>query len=50
MIAAKDEKAAGANVILVNLGKVSTYDGTHPDAKGEEKIAKKYSGVLRKIL
>ncbi len=52
---AKEEKSAGANVIKVNLfggfNAVSdTKDGTHPDVKGEQKIARKYFSALRKIL
>jgi acyl-CoA thioesterase-1 len=53
--AAQDEKRAGANVILVNLHggyspQKDTKDGTHPNVRGEQKIANKYFAALRKIL
>lgn len=53
--AAKYERKAGANVRVVGLaGGFSptrdTKDGVHPNVRGEQKIAKKYFGVLRGIL
>jgi acyl-CoA thioesterase-1 len=53
--AAKDEKKAGVNVIVVNLhggfnARSDTKDGTHPNSRGEQKIANKYFHVLKKIL
>jgi lysophospholipase L1-like esterase len=53
--AAKDEKRAGATVVLVNLHggfnpQKDTKDGVHPNVIGEQKIANKYFSVLRKYL
>ncbi|MBC8094534.1 MAG: hypothetical protein H7Y43_01860 [Akkermansiaceae bacterium] len=53
--AAKTEKRAGAHVVLVNLASSfnasrDTKDGTHPNVRGEQKIAKHYYSALRKIL
>ncbi len=53
--AAKDEKKAGANVVLVGLhggfnAQKDTKDGTHPNVRGEQKIADKYFNALKKIL
>jgi hypothetical protein len=52
---AKDEKKAGANVIVVDLfggfnARKDTKDGTHPNVSGEQKIANKYFKVLKKLL
>ena|SRR5690348_16254001 len=52
---AKAEKKAGINVIAVNqFGgynvKTDTKDGTHPNVRGEQKIARKYFTVLRKYM
>jgi len=49
------ERKAGINVIRVNLfGGFSptrdTVDGAHPNVQGEQKIAKRYFQVLRKVL
>jgi len=51
----KAERKAGINVIVVNqFGgynvKTDTKDGTHPNVRGEQKIAKKYFTVLRKYM
>lgn len=53
--AAKDEKKAGVNVIVVNLRagfnpRSDTKDGTHPNVRGEQKIANRYFQALRKVL
>ena len=53
--AAQDEKKAGANIIVVNLHggfspQKDTKDGTHPNVRGEQKIANKYFQALKKIL
>jgi lysophospholipase L1-like esterase len=53
--AAQDEKKAGANVVLVGLhggfnAQKDTKDGTHPNVRGEQKIADKYFNALKKIL
>jgi lysophospholipase L1-like esterase len=53
--AARDQKKAGVNVVTVNLFggynvRTDTVDGTHPDIKGEQQIAKKYFNVLRPVL
>lgn len=53
--AAQDEKRAGANIILVNLhggfnAQKDTKDGTHPNIRGEQKIANRYFAVLKKVL
>jgi hypothetical protein len=53
--AAHDEKKAGVEVVVVNLAggfnptpiTGDTKDGTHPDVKGEQDIAKKYFNALR---
>lgn len=52
---AKTEKRAGAHVVLANLSssfnpKRDTKDGTHPNVLGEQKIAKRYFSVLKKVL
>lgn len=52
---AKDEKSAGANVVVVNLfggfnAHGDTKDGVHPNVKGEQLIAKKYFAALKPIL
>jgi acyl-CoA thioesterase I len=52
--AAKAEKRAGAKVILVNLAgsfsaRSDTKDGTHPNVRGEQKIAKKYFSAIKKV-
>ena len=51
--AAQDQKKAGVNVILVNLhggfnARADTKDGSHPNVRGEQKIATKYFQLLRK--
>ena len=48
----KAEKKAGVNVIVVNqFGgfnvKTDTKDGTHPNVRGEQKMARKYFNVLK---
>jgi len=53
--AAKDQKKAGVNVIVVGLSsgfnaRKDTKDGTHPNVQGEQKIANKYFKVLKKLL
>ena len=53
--AAKNEKSAGAHVIVVNLGggfsaSKDTFDGAHPNESGEAKLAKRYFKALRKVL
>ena len=52
---AKTEKKAGVNVIAVNQfggfnARTDTKDGTHPNVRGEQKIARKYFSALRPIL
>lgn len=55
--AAKNQRKAGVHVIVVNLhggfnpriGK-DTTDGTHPDIKGEQMIARKFFNALRPVL
>ena len=49
------EKKAGINVIVVNqFGgynvRTDTKDGTHPNVRGEQKIARKYFAVLKKYM
>jgi len=51
----KAEKQSGINVIVVNqFGgynvKTDTKDGTHPNVRGEQKIARKYFTVLKKYM
>ena len=51
----KAEKKAGINVVVVNqFGgynvRTDTKDGTHPNIRGEQKIAKKYFAVLKKYM
>lgn len=51
----RTEKQAGVNVIVVNqFGgynvKTDTKDGTHPNVRGEQKIARKYFAVLKKYM
>jgi hypothetical protein len=55
--AARAEKKAGAHVIVVNLHggfnphiDKDTKDGTHPDVRGEQLIAKKFFNALRPVL
>ena len=53
--AAHDQKKAGVDVVTVNLFggynvRNDTKDGTHPNIKGEQLIAKKYFNTLRPIL
>jgi sugar lactone lactonase YvrE len=53
--AASDQKKAGASIVMVNLRggfnpSADTKDGTHPNLKGEQMIAKKYFNALRPIL
>jgi acyl-CoA thioesterase I len=53
--AAQDERRAGANVILVNLragfsARGDTKDGSHPNVRGEQKIASRYFQALRRVL
>jgi lysophospholipase L1-like esterase len=52
---AKTERQAGGNVRAVNLfggfsTRKDTWDGTHPDESGEQKIAKKYFQAIRQEL
>jgi lysophospholipase L1-like esterase len=54
-IAVSDQKKAGVRIVLVNLRggfspSADTKDGTHPNIKGEQMIAKKYFNALRPIL
>jgi acyl-CoA thioesterase-1 len=51
----KSQRAAGVNVIVVNQfggfnAKTNTKDGTHPNVRGEQKIARKYFTVLKKYM
>lgn len=51
---AKSETQPGSKVIAVNLSggfnaKKNTFDGMHPNEVGEQKIARKYYRVLRKL-
>jgi len=51
----RDEKRAGANIMAVNLfggfnPRTDTKDGTHPNVRGEQKIAARYFQVLRRLL
>lgn len=53
--AARNQKKAGVDIVVVNLGggfipSTDTKDGTHPNVKGEQMIAKKYFNALRPIL
>jgi len=53
--AAADERRAGVHVVLVNLrggfnARKDTKDGTHPNVRGEQKIANKYFQALRRVL
>ena len=53
--AARDQKKAGVKVVVVNLRggfdlSADTKDGTHPNVKGEQMIARKYFNALRPIL
>lgn len=53
--AAKIEKRAGVDVRVVNLAgsfnpRKDTSDGTHPNQLGEQKIARRYYSVIRKVL
>jgi acyl-CoA thioesterase-1 len=53
--AAQDEKRNGAHVIVVNLhggfsARKDTKDGTHPNVRGEQKIANKYFQALKRVL
>ncbi len=53
--AAADERRAGVRVIVVNLSsgfnaRTDTKDGTHPNVRGEQKIANKYFRALRRVL
>ncbi|HXT13566.1 MAG TPA: GDSL-type esterase/lipase family protein [Candidatus Angelobacter sp.] len=54
--AAKDERKAGVNVIVVNIAggfsrrRDTKDDGVHPNVPGEQKIANKYFRVLRKLI
>jgi acyl-CoA thioesterase-1 len=53
--AARDEKKAGVHVVVVNLrggfnARTDTKDGTHPNVRGEQKIASRYFRALRKVL
>jgi lysophospholipase L1-like esterase len=52
---AKTEKRAGVNVIAVNQfggfnARRDTKDGSHPNVRGEQKIARKYFSKLRTFL
>jgi acyl-CoA thioesterase-1 len=52
---ASDERSLGANIIVVNLHggfnpQADTKDGTHPNVRGEQKIARKYFTVLKGLL
>lgn len=51
--AAADARKAGVNVVVVNLSggfnpRKDTKDGSHPNVKGEQKIANKYFSALRR--
>jgi lysophospholipase L1-like esterase len=53
--AAVDERKAGVHVILVNIhggfnARNDTKDGSHPNVRGEQKIASKFFQSLKKIL
>ena len=53
--AAADQRRAGVHVVLVNLrggfnARKDTKDGTHPNVRGEQKIANKYFQALRRVL
>lgn len=53
--AASDQRKAGVDVEVVNLFggynvRTDTKDGTHPDIKGEQEIARKYFNALRPVL
>lgn len=52
--AAAVEKKAGVDVVVVSLGgynpRTETVDGTHPNIKGEQYIAKQFYGALRPAL
>jgi hypothetical protein len=53
--AAADERKAGVNVILVNIrggfnARKDTKDGSHPNIRGEQKIANKYFQTLKRFL
>jgi len=53
--AAADERRAGVRVIVVDLSsgfnaRQDTKDGTHPNVRGEQKIANKYFRALRRVL
>lgn len=55
--AAHDERQAGVDVVVVNLRGgfnprvgADTTDGSHPDVKGEQMIAKKFFNALRPVL
>jgi acyl-CoA thioesterase-1 len=53
--AASDEKKAGVSVVVVDLFggynvRTDTVDGTHPNVKGEQQIAKKFFNALRPVL
>ncbi|HLX71157.1 MAG TPA: GDSL-type esterase/lipase family protein, partial [Verrucomicrobiae bacterium] len=52
--AASVEKKAGVDVVVVNLGgynpRTDTSDGTHPNVKGEQYIAKQFFNALRPAL
>jgi acyl-CoA thioesterase-1 len=50
-----EKKNNGINVVVVNLSsgfspKSDTVDGTHPNIKGEQLIAKRYFSALRSVL
>lgn len=52
---AKIEKKQGTHIQLVNLAggfnvRKDTFDGTHPNESGEQKIAKRYFAALKKAL
>lgn len=52
---ASGQKKAGVSIVVVNLrggfnSSADTKDGTHPNVKGEQMIAKKYLNALRPIL
>ena len=51
--AATDSKKAGINVVVVNIhggfnARKDTKDGSHPNVRGEQKIANKYFQALRR--
>lgn len=53
--AASDQRKAGVDVVVVDLFggynvRTDTVDGTHPNVKGEQEIAKRFFSALRPVL